>query len=784
MRSSYPVVQHTNGISAIQRVVVLLALLATCLLFIPFKPVMPSSGLDPSWRFAINTAVEKGYVFGRDLIFTFGPLGSVSSAAFSPATDLMMMITSTLYAGAFAISIHLSAVGRRQWWAIVLPFLVCIFFMRDVYFLAMPFFLLLAVLRTTQPIGSANRLELTPAVVIGLAVATVAMGIGPIVKGSFSGVVLAVGGLTCLVLFIANVRAALGFVALALIGTAGSWVLSGQALGDLPQFFIAQGPIISGYTNAMSLGGDAKAVGYFLLGAAIVFGIFSFALWRAFGRRAVFAIVAMAFVLFISFKAGFVRQDRHIFISMGVLLLFAYGTALYARPAMVAGAWAVVALVWYLVGSSAIDIDGRFFSDNISNSWKKTFQGLKTRLIEPEKLARDYERAVERIRAEDPLPVVAGTVDIYPTELSAIFANGLNWSGRPIPQSYSVYDPLLDAKNVAHLKSDRAPDTVFFTLASIDGRLPVMDDSGSVLELLAGYSVYGISQPYLMLNKHSGARGAELDTSNRIDMRRAFGESIELDSRQPLWMQLNIRQTVLGKTVSTLFRLPQVQLEVTLDSGAVFRKRIIPKIAEVGFIVSPYLESNSDFVNLAAGIDAGPKVKSVRIYTEGKGLWQDSIDVSITPIKIIPQRSARELVVDSAVKPSIELEAFRAAGSAQCTIDGANGAKYQPGVSIGELNGVVLLRGWIAPNREDDENRMQVWAIVERSGSPTRHYMAKKESRPDVAAALKRPSMVDAGFTLALDFRDEPGIKNIALVSIVGGNVYECAGLTISVQSR
>ena len=60
-------------------------------------------------------------------------------------------------------------------------------------------------------------------------------------------------------------------------------------------------------------------------------------------------------------------------------------------------------------------------------------------------------------------------------------ANGLRWSGRPIFQSYSVYEPILDARNVAHLSGPDAPDDVFLTFFPIDGRLAALDDSGSLL---------------------------------------------------------------------------------------------------------------------------------------------------------------------------------------------------------------------------------------------------------------------------------------------------------------
>lgn len=435
-----------------QQVIVLVALVLTCLAFIPFSPWMPRAGLDPSWCYAINEAVERGLVFGRDMIFTFGPMGSVYSTAYGPGTDFQMLWGSGLYVIGFAITVHLSAPVKRQWWAVLLPVLLCLLFTRDVLFLVLPFFLLLAVTRVTAHPNSRYYLRATPGVVLALAVATYAMGLGPLVKGSFSGVVLPVGGLTFLMLWSSQKRAALGFAALLLLSVCLNWIGAGQDLKDLPQFFLAQGPIISGYTNAMSQGGPVDAVVYILLASALVLGLFSHALLRAFGSRAWMLVLGMAFTLFVAFKAGFVRQDGHVLVTIGVLLMLSYGMSLYANVIAVIATWGAMVTVWCLIAPGNFDRTPRFVWNEVAAHWVNTISGIHQRIAHPERFLEQYEEAKEKIRLDHPLPLTTGTVDLYPTELSTIFAHDMNWSGRPIPQSYSVYDTSLDDKNVAHLR--------------------------------------------------------------------------------------------------------------------------------------------------------------------------------------------------------------------------------------------------------------------------------------------------------------------------------------------
>jgi hypothetical protein len=89
------------------------ALIVAALFLIPFAPSMPHAGLDPSWVYGVNEAVAQGRVFGRDLIFTFGPLASVYSDNFNPATDRIMMIGITVYALGFCAAFALLAHPRR-----------------------------------------------------------------------------------------------------------------------------------------------------------------------------------------------------------------------------------------------------------------------------------------------------------------------------------------------------------------------------------------------------------------------------------------------------------------------------------------------------------------------------------------------------------------------------------------------------------------------------------------------------------------------------------------------
>lgn len=55
----------------------LILLIVYIVLFISFLPFpLPTfPGLDPSWQYGISKAAEDNLIFGKDIVFTYGPLG-------------------------------------------------------------------------------------------------------------------------------------------------------------------------------------------------------------------------------------------------------------------------------------------------------------------------------------------------------------------------------------------------------------------------------------------------------------------------------------------------------------------------------------------------------------------------------------------------------------------------------------------------------------------------------------------------------------------------------------
>src|SRR5580765_5135422 len=87
--------------------------------FVPFSPRFPAAELDSSWMFAMNQAVAQKLVFGKEIIFTFGPYASIYTEMYHPATDHLMIWGSLFIGVCYALMLILLAKGKGAYWVLL-----------------------------------------------------------------------------------------------------------------------------------------------------------------------------------------------------------------------------------------------------------------------------------------------------------------------------------------------------------------------------------------------------------------------------------------------------------------------------------------------------------------------------------------------------------------------------------------------------------------------------------------------------------------------------------------
>lgn len=574
----------------------------------------------------MNQAAVQHLRFGSELIFTYGPYAAVQTHGYHPQTDLRTLLAAIQLVSCLFVVLTLLAKGRLPAiWLVGTVGLSLPVLQQDALSLSYPL-TFLAWWMTRSQSAHTEPLEL-----MTLAYLMIPLGLLPLVKGSL--IVMCAGVVILCALFACIQRDWRG-LAILLIGPVLSacvaWVLSGQALGDLARYFRSMLPIVSGYTEAMSVQGRFWDIVYFVIPATLMTGyVFTLRACPPTGR--VLLAAGYGAFLLLCFKGGFTRHDAHalwaasgLVIAAAVLAMIDRGNASAALLVIgLACAGAIAGAHYPLSVQGLIAQGGKALRDASQGAW--------TRISRPEAFPAQHDRLQEAIRKSDPLPTLAGTTDIYSFDQHSLIASGNAWSPRPILQSYSVYSDELAEINRLHLVGPRAPDHLIVRIQPIDGRLPTLEDGPSWIEFLRRYDLASAEKSYLLLKRRSEPIAAEPVMATR--MTGHLGEQLQLGSLDGIvFCKIRIQPTLQGRLLRLFYKPSRLEIKLTLQSGQTRMYRLIAGMASSGFLLSPFVESEPALASLLTGasLPAGQRVQSIQIVaTDRDGDWKRDVEFEL-----------------------------------------------------------------------------------------------------------------------------------------------------------
>ena len=625
-----------------RRVLVLLGLLITILVkFVPFYPAMPAAGLDWSYAWATNQAVAHGLTFGKQYIFNFGPYPAVYTNLYDPATYARVLATSLLLAVVYWLSLVMLMRKTKLSWILAYCVALAACLTPDTLLYSMPLVVGLLTYKTLCSDDGGwpqGRLEL-----VYVTAVFSPLGLLPLTKSSNLTVCLAIMICCAAFLFARGRRLA---AAACVVAPAGAlvffWLVSGQPIQSLPSYLSSTVQMTAGYTDAMSVAGSSVLLSPIeLLLVVIACATIVFAILRERDldtTSKLFLGATFSAFLFLSFKAGFVRQDDHALIAGSAVLLAAVLISPLLRPKAVMLV-VVLALGAYLL--PVVHYAGvQGAASGYIADWRGAWYGVQNSVGDRDWLRRDYAAAVGSLRREAGFPALSGTTDIYPYDQAYLFANGYTWAPRPVLQSYSAFSPALAAYNKNHLLGPEAPDNVIFAVKPIDGRFPSLDDGPSWPVLMQNYVPWHMTGDYLFLRKKKAAPTEEVPIGQTTET-CSLGQSVGLPTTAtPLFAQIDIRPTLYGLLSDFFLKRAELSITLQLDDGTVRRFRLVPGMAKAGFLVSPLVEKTTDFRMLYAG-GGGLQGRRVRTFVvqrsglQGRFLpwdWQNRYYVTFSQV--------------------------------------------------------------------------------------------------------------------------------------------------------
>lgn len=629
------------------------------LCFVKLPVAAPRDSIPQSWEAVLSFATAHHLQWGRDIVYTYGPLGFLTSDFYWGNFFWPILLWATALAIVLTLATlkflgRLTLVGR-------LGFCVALILLtsptgQDLTIDALYFFAITVLGVACVP---SERPRIPWLIATGFVFAVMSL-----VKFSF----LIYCGYTVVVLVAASLLAGRWKNGAVLAGSAAAsllalWFAAGQSLSGMPRFLVHSLQLASGYSSAMTVNPYPPDLRLGIPLLICVSGLVV-ARWLAIGGgfRRLDRVALAAAGIFLAWKEGFVRADIH------VIVFFIYGFLFAAlSPAMFAGTSAdppsdardEAGTTPQFAGSTAIRrelalalnaaslllaaapflFQRRSFIAAAEYGFAARLADTSTAIALPATFHKDLDTDLNLRRYRIRLPritaaVGSASVAALNFDQDAAILNGLNYIPQPVFQSYSAYTPELQALNAAFFESDRAPEFVLWRSRTIDARFPTIDDGSVALRILGAYTPVLRERGFILWRRRAPAP-AHYSLADPREQTAAFDEWISL-SAEPTWATIELQHTAWGSLQNLLWSYPIIRFDVRLEDGRTMSYRLLSGNAQYGFVLSPLLEVDASLLYPADPSHPPARVVAARIRSDNPRFFKPTIRFTTRAIRDIP----------------------------------------------------------------------------------------------------------------------------------------------------
>jgi len=628
---------------------IILCLLTFYLLFICFPGIRfhaINTGLDNSWTYGINYLVQSEYTFGKDVVFTFGPLGFILQPI-DMGANLLYSITFWLLIyfilGALLFYILLRRKQRLTYFIFLLAFIIAWALMSSSfsgYYYANQYLIMMLVGLILCTFGfNDSRLFYIPLFIAGML-----SGLTVFMKLNLG---IANIGMIFLysVFLIVKIRRKALYPLIASWGGCLSSVIAllfihFHSIENLYLWLRASFEIISGYSAAMGYG--STQIPLMILGfIGLVFYVMLLALALIQKNELSFTCLIFASPILFTFKESFVRQDFGHIIYFFLFLPFVISICiLFTRNRF----GLILTSCIFFISLSLAAVFPLAYQHGEALEYKlpqvvKTLSGIEglnkySALFSLDNIRNYYEEKGNTNLERDRLPdkwvseIGNGSSDAVPWEISYMPANNLNWIPNPVLQTYSEYTSYLDNWSASHYSGINSPQYLIAEYKSIDNRHPLMDAPATWRSILFNYKLlyYDSDAERCLLENNTALTDTKLKV---IGNRKASsGEWIDVpENNNLLYARINMPSSLIGKTIGILYLTPPVKIDLVYTNGQTHSYRIIINTAQNGIPIN-YVPSNSEEFNKLLNGDLDSRVEKFMITGPGINYYSNNIDIT------------------------------------------------------------------------------------------------------------------------------------------------------------
>ncbi len=546
---------------------------------ITYKSV--KSGLDPSYILAVNYAFANKLQFGKEILFTYGPLGFLAFP--QPIKKNILLANLTLLAILFAFSFLIinqteNERGNNLAKKIYIALYLLLFFKLTRY--NNPFFFFYLVPTSFLTIYFIkNNTNLLYASLAGSIFA-----ISSLVKINFTiKLILLITGFLIITrkTSIAIVTLISYFIAFLLY-----WYTIYGNLQGIGNYFTYIPEFIKSYRN-MSLNVREYFFNYYYI-AALLFLLFTLFTKNKVIRNFILFQIPV-FVAIVNYST--IRGD-HVDVGVGNLITYT-----------------LFLIIVIKIITENIEISKKYLFIGIfvfyTLSLPLTYKNLNSFF----NIERYYEQARatslkqgKKVAVSDEIMALVKNdlLDIYPWEISPVYFQSLNWQPRPVFQSYIATTKKLDLLNAQFFHSEKAPRWLLFAkkrppwnipqtgkeVKSIDGRYLFNDEPSTVLEIVDHYIPVIDSKEWVLLQKDP--KHDLIGQTIKTEVLKSTTTRVPQGEYLILRANLYIKHSFKFLLTRYLLREPPSHLIVLFSDNTSKRYRFVPDAATRGIWINPF----------------------------------------------------------------------------------------------------------------------------------------------------------------------------------------------------
>jgi len=545
-------------------------------------------GIDPSYMFAFNYFFHNNIQVGKDILFTFGPLGFllfpmplgdnilISTIIKSTISFLFIFTSIMLY-------VENKAPLKIYHWVIIsiTTYFVVVQMSLDYLLIFTPILFFLLYIKT-------NKL-------IFIMLATFLVSFSFLIKSSI-GILGFLTFLTFLIytLYMKNFKIIFLTLFIYTISFIAIWYLLYANITYIPQYFYAIIEFSIGNSSALTQNPDNNWWIFTLF--VLLFMSYPFVV----KDKSIYILYIISLLSIIAmFKYSISREDHifafEIFLYNFIFLIFILTKHFRWTNILHLFLIYISFLSFIYVTPLKIHIPEHLITKHIPKIQIKSLDILHIKQITHNLKNRSKELVYSR-KLDNNITNIIGqsTIDSYPTCTTIFAANKFNWRPRPIFQSYITYTSYLDQQNAHFFSTRKAPEYLLWTGATTLGNHYLLNDNPqTIYQILNHYNLIYKSNTYILMKHNKQNLLSSKSIKKKI---YTWNEWIDLpqikDKKSSTFIlaKTNFTRSGLQKIKKLIYKEFEVFIEYKLFNKKIVRYRLIVDTSTNGIWGTPLLD--------------------------------------------------------------------------------------------------------------------------------------------------------------------------------------------------